>query len=83
MKPDLWSRIESAKRLINEPCGACKDCEDSCPMHVLKRILDGEPPTRCPICCEWYYGEVKYTDDGRSMEQIECPECAKEGGSGD
>ena len=68
--------IKHAIEVLQEPCGACKDCDEMCMRNIIPRILRGLPSTHCPICDEWWNGPVEYLDgDTLGMKEIKCPSC--------
>ena len=70
----LIKNVSKAMSVLQELyCSGCKDCEDSCPYNILIRLLNGENPTKCPVCDEWWDGPVEFNEHGAC--EFTCPEC--------
>ena len=71
------SQVNLAIRIIEEPCGACKDCDPMCATNILLRILRGQPSTLCSVCGEWWDGPIEFEDTGLGFKEIDCPACVE------
>lgn len=79
MSQDLQNRIDKAIELLQEPCGSCKDCKVACPLHIIVKVLRGQPATICPCCDEWWNGPIEYDFSSiiSEIKMAECPKCGQ------